>query len=86
MPNALNNLKISMAAQGLGSIPVRTIIVNYSSDPSANPVASKTTSFVTNSGYWSSAWSSGHPFLMFNQYHTELWHGPQLRARGDLFR
>jgi hypothetical protein len=68
IPNALNNLKLSMAAQGFGSIPVSTIIANYPSDPSVNPVASKTTSFVTNSAYWSSAWNSGHPFLMFNQY------------------
>ena len=68
IPNALNNLKASMAAQGLGSIPVTTIIANYPSDPAANPVASKTTSFVTNSAYWSSAWNSDHPFLMFNQY------------------
>ncbi|MGH8115018.1 MAG: hypothetical protein ACREPS_08210, partial [Rhodanobacteraceae bacterium] len=68
IPNGLTNLKASMAAQGLGSIPVSTIIANYPSDPSANPVASKTTTFVTSATYWSSAWNSGHPFLMFNQY------------------
>ncbi len=68
IPNALNNLKASMAAQGLRSIPVSTIIANYPSDSSANLVASKTTSFVTNLVYWSPAWNSGYPFLMFNQY------------------
>ena len=68
IPSALNNLKASMSAHWLGSIPVSTIIANYPSDPSANLVASKTTNFVTNDAYWCSAWNSGHPFLMFNQY------------------
>lgn len=68
IPEALNNLKGSLAAQELGSIPVSTIIANYPSEPGANLVASKTTSFVASPAYWSSAWNSGHPFLMFNQY------------------
>ncbi|MFO1162995.1 MAG: DUF4214 domain-containing protein [Reyranellaceae bacterium] len=64
---AFNNLKASMAAAGLGSIPISTTIANYPvGNPTANPIAYNTTQYII--GNWSSGWNANTPIVFFNQY------------------
>ena len=63
IPTSFDNLKASMAAAGLGSIPISTTIANYGA---SNTVSVKVPAYI--SSHWSSAWNNGEPFVMFNQY------------------
>ncbi|UOM32848.1 calcium-binding protein [Acuticoccus sp. I52.16.1] len=65
--SAFENLKASLAAKGLASIPVSTTIANYPlGDPSSNAVASEVTDYI--SRHWAGTWNGGEPFVLFNQY------------------
>ncbi len=67
LPTAFDNLKTSLNNQGLGDLPVTTIIANYPlTNPSANKVASQMTTYVNTN--WSSNWNGGKAFVFFNQY------------------
>lgn len=63
IPAAFDNLKASLAAAGLGSIPVTTSIANYGVN---NKVSVQVPNYI--SSHWSKAWNNGEPFVMFNQY------------------
>jgi len=60
---SFDNLKASLEAAGLGSIPISTTIANYGS---TNQVAVDITQYINDN--WSPAWNSGTPFVLFNQY------------------
>jgi exo-beta-1,3-glucanase (GH17 family) len=67
IPQAFTNLKASLAAAGLGSIPASTIITNYPQGaPNSNVVASSSVAYFKSN--WSSSWNGGSPFILFNQY------------------
>lgn len=68
IPNAFDNLKASLKAAELDSIPVTTIIANYplGDNPSINKVARTTVAHVK--ANWSPDWNGGNSFLFFNQY------------------
>ncbi len=63
IPQAFDNLKASLAAAGLGSIPVSTTIANYGE---TNVVSVKVPAYI--SANWSTAWNNAEPFVLFNQY------------------
>ena len=65
-PAAFNNLKASLAAKGLDSIPVSTTIANYPQSESQNKVAYNVTKHIYE--HWSPGWNNGKPFVLFNQY------------------
>ena len=58
---AFTNLKNSLSAQGLGSIPLSTTIAN-----TGNSIADTTTTFIEKN--WSSDWNNGTPIVFFNHY------------------
>ncbi len=68
---SFTNLKASLAAQGLGSIPVSTTIANYGS---TNVISTMATSYIETN--WSSSWNGGSPFVMYNQYTQATTLGP----------
>jgi hypothetical protein len=63
IPQSFVNLQASLAAAGLGSIPISTTIANYGP---TNTVAVAVPIYIT--ANWSSAWNNGEPFVLFNQY------------------
>jgi len=63
IPQSFTNLQASLAAAGLGSIPISTTIANYGS---TNTVSVAVPIYIT--ANWSSAWNNGEPFVLFNQY------------------
>ena len=63
IPNSFDNLKASLAAAGLGSIPISTTIANYGA---TNEVSVKIPAHIV--ANWGSAWNNGEPFVLFNQY------------------
>lgn len=63
IPQSFDNLKASLAAAGLGSIPISTTIANYGT---SNVVSVNVPAYI--SAHWSSAWNNGEPFVLFNQY------------------
>ncbi len=63
IPAAFDNLKASLAAKGLGAIPITTSIANYGV---TNEVSVKVPAYIV--AHWSSAWNNGEPFVMFDQY------------------
>jgi hypothetical protein len=63
IPAAFDNLKASLTAKGLGSIPITTSIANYGA---TNEVSVKVPAYIV--AHWSSAWNNGEPFVMFDQY------------------
>lgn len=63
IPQSFDNLKASLAAAGLGSIPVTTTIANYGA---GNEVSVKIPAHIV--ANWSNAWNNGEPFVLFNQY------------------
>jgi hypothetical protein len=63
IPTAFDNLKASLAAAGLGSIPISTTIANYGA---TNEVSVKIPAYIA--ANWASAWNNGEPFVLFNQY------------------
>jgi len=63
IPQSFDNLKASLAAAGLGSIPISTTIANYGT---SNVVSVKVPAYI--SAHWSSDWNNGEPFVLFNQY------------------
>jgi len=63
---SFDNLKASLNAAGLGSIPISTTIANYGS---TNQVAVDITQYIND--HWSADWNSGTPFVLFNQYTQE---------------
>lgn len=63
IPQSFDNLKASLAAKGLGSIPVSTTIANYGA---TNEVSVKIPAYIA--AHWSAAWNNGEPFVLFNQY------------------
>jgi Ca2+-binding RTX toxin-like protein len=63
IPQSFDNLKASLAAAGLGSIPISTTIANYGT---TNVVSVNVPAYI--SANWSSAWNNGEPFVLFNQY------------------
>jgi hypothetical protein len=66
VPAAFDNLKASLAAAGLGSIPISTTIANYGS---TNDVSVKIPAYIA--AHWASGWNNGEPFVLFNQYTPE---------------
>lgn len=60
---SFSNLKASLAAAGLGSIPISTTIANYGS---TNAIATGTTDYIQSN--WSPEWNNGSPIVLFNQY------------------
>jgi len=63
IPAAFDNLKASLAAKGLGSIPISTTIANYGT---TNEVSVKIPAHII--ANWGSGWNNGEPFVLFNQY------------------
>ena len=63
VPAAFDNLKASLAAAGLGSIPISTTIANYGA---TNEVSVKIPAYIA--AHWGSGWNNGKPFVLFNQY------------------
>lgn len=63
IPQSFSNLKASLAAAGLESIPISTTIANYGT---TNVVSVKVPAYIA--ANWSSAWNNGEPFVLFNQY------------------
>jgi Ca2+-binding RTX toxin-like protein len=63
IPDSFDNLKASLAAAGLGSIPISTTIANYGA---TNEVSVKIPAHIV--ANWASAWNNGEPFVLFNQY------------------
>jgi hypothetical protein len=63
IPDSFDNLKASLAAAGLGSIPVSTTIANYGA---TNEVSVKIPAHIV--ANWGSDWNNGKPFVLFNQY------------------
>lgn len=63
IPQSFDNLKASLAAAGLGSIPISTTIANYGT---SNVVSVNVPAYI--SAHWSSDWNNGEPFVLFNQY------------------
>lgn len=67
IPDSFTNLQNSLSAQGLGSIPVTSIIANYPlGKTDTNVVASNTVNYINTN--WSASWNGGNPFVFFNQY------------------
>ncbi|MCX6318949.1 MAG: hypothetical protein NTW29_16845 [Bacteroidetes bacterium] len=67
IPAAFNNLSASLNKNGLGSIPVTSIIANYPlGSPSSNLVATSVSEYII--ANWSSLWNQNTPFVFFNQY------------------
>jgi hypothetical protein len=67
IPAAFTNLVKSLNKQGLGSIPVTSIIANYPlGTPGSNIVASQVTAFINS--HWIATWNGNKPFVFFNQY------------------
>lgn len=74
IPQSFDNLKASLSAAGLESIPISTTIANYPMGypppkpppPDLNVVAQSITAYVTR--YWNPRWNQDKPFVMFNQY------------------
>ncbi len=69
---SFTNLQTSMAAAGLGSIPISTTIANYGS---TNVISTMATSYIES--HWSSSWNSNSPFVLYNQYTQGTSLGPQ---------
>jgi hypothetical protein len=74
IPQSFDNLKASLNAAGLDSIPISTTNANYPMGypppkpppPELNVVAQSTTAYITR--YWSPGWNQDKPSVMFNQY------------------
>ncbi len=66
---SFSNLKASMAAAGLGDIPISASIANY-----GNTVADATTSYIQSN--WSSSWNNNSPYVMYDQYTQSTSLGP----------
>lgn len=84
IPDAFNNLSASLTKNGLGSIPVTTIIANYPlGNPSSNIVASSVTTYIANN--WNSAWNQNVPFVFFNQYTPDYGQSTDFSAVSSYF-
>lgn len=68
---SFTNLKASLSAVGLGSIPISTTIANYGS---TNVISTMATSYIQTN--WSSSWNNNSPFVMYNQYTQATSTGP----------